>query len=248
MCPKRRRCLIVIDELKLYRGENDYIGKIEFHPPTLREIVDFGETDFFAMVYQFCATPYDFMSELDDQGIRYEDIDEYIFFIVNLFESFNEENTKLIFPNLNVDKMNLYQKSDTGEILRVDSETELFIDQTVYQELVSTLRKIFGFKYNPKVAATPLTRKMMIREAKDRRAMLASKETKSTLMPLVSTMVNISDFKYTHDEVWDMPFFAFMDSVKRVQAVRMAAAMYTGGYFGLKLSEAKEYLDYTRPL
>lgn len=237
-----------MDELKIYRGENDYIGKIEFHPPTLREVVDFGEADFFAMVYQFCAIPYDFMAELDDQGIRYEDIDEYIFFIVNLFESFDEENTKLIFPNLNVGNMSLYQKTDTGEILRVDSETGLAIDQTVYQELASTLRKIFGFKYNPKIAATPLTRKMMIREARERRAMLANKKSKSTLMPLVSTMVNIADFKYTHDEVWDMPFFAFMDSVKRVQAVRMAAAMYTGGYFGLKLSDVKKYLDYARPL
>ncbi|HAH70473.1 MAG TPA: hypothetical protein DCL74_01650, partial [Succinivibrionaceae bacterium] len=124
----------------------------------------------------------------------------------------------------------------------------LAIDQTVYQELVSTLRKIFGFKYNPKIAATPLTRKMMIREARECRKILANKKPKSTLMPLVSTMVNIADFKYTHDEVWDMPFFAFMDSVKRVQAVRMAAAMYTGGYFGLKLSDVKEYLDYARPL
>lgn len=238
----------MIDELKLYRGENDYIGEIEFHPPTLREVVDFGETDFFAMVYQFCATPYDFMSELDDQGIRYEDIDEYIFFIVNLFESFNEKNTKLIFPNLNVSKMVLYQKTNTGEILRVDPDTGLYIDQTVYQELTSTLRKIFGFKYEPKVAATPLTRKMMIRAARERRAMLATQKQKSTLMPLVSTMVNISDFKYTHKEVWDMSFFAFMDSVKRVQAIRMATAMYTGGYFGLKLSEVKEYLDYARPL
>jgi len=45
-----------------------------------------------------------------------------------------------------------------------------------------------------------------------------------------------------------MPFFAFMDSVRRIQAVKVAHEMSTGGYFGLKLSEVKEYLDWMRDL
>lgn len=238
-----------MDNLALYRGKNDFIENLEFRSPTLNDICDFGEHKFFSVASLICATPYDFMVELDADGIRYEDVSEYNFFITSLFNAFSSEDIQILFPNLFPERMQLLAKDDTNELVRVDFENDIIIDGKVYLQMVALIRKMCGFKHEPKFAGDELTRKKMIEIARIRKKRAKTKtNNESTLLPLISSMVNCADFKYNHKDVWDMPFFAFMDSVRRVQAVRTANQMTTGGYFGIQLSDVKDYIDWMRPL
>lgn len=238
-----------MDELSLYRGHDGMIGNVAFHSPTLGDICDYGEHPFFSVAGLICSTPYDFMVELHDDGIRYEDVEEYSFFITSIFSSLSGQNLQILFPNVYPDKMELSVKEGTNELIRIDPSTGVMIDGKTYLQIVSLLRKMCGFKREVKFAGDEYTREKMIEYARIKKKRAKDKPKKeSTLLPLISAMVNCADFKYNHHDVWDMPFYAFMDSVKRIQVVRAANQMYTGGYFGIQLSEVKQYLDWMRPL
>lgn len=238
-----------MDELSLYRGRDGVIGNVSFHSPTLGDICDYGESKFFSLTGLICSTPYDFMVELDEKGIRYEDVDEYDFFITSIFSALSTQDIQIIFPNVFPDRMELFQKDDTNESVRVDPETGVMIDGKTYLQIVSLLRKMCGFKYDIKYAGDEYTRQKMIEFARIKKKRAKNKTTNnSTLLPLISSMVNCADFKYSHHDVWQMPFYAFMDAVKRIQVVRTANQMCTGGYFGVQLSDVKQYIDWMRPL
>lgn len=239
-----------MDILQIYRGKDYTIGNIECHSPILDEVCEYGERNFFTVASLMCAIPTDYMSELDEQGIRYEELDDYMFFITSLFQSLTDEDVKIFYPNMRPSKMDLYQDNATKEIFRKDAETGVRLDKSTYLEMVETLRTIFGFKAQPKIPGDELTRQKMIQydKLKKNRAKRKPTNNESTLFPLVSAMVNCGDFKYDHETVWKMPFFAFMDSVRRVSVVRAANQISTGGYFGVNLSECKKYLDWMRPL
>ena len=71
-----------MDKLQLYRGRDVILLSdkdstnptgITLHSPTLGEICDYGESQFFSLAYYICSIPTDYMDELEDAGIKYED-------------------------------------------------------------------------------------------------------------------------------------------------------------------------------
>lgn len=235
-----------MDKLQLYRGNDEHIGPFTFHCPTLNEIVDYGELSFFSLAYHLCSIPTDYMSELEDQGIKYEDVDEYEFFLVSLWGTISNDDVSIILPDFKPEDMVLAQRED--QLVRWDESSNYVFDKSTYKELTTALRDLCGFKYAPKIAGNALTREKLIEIDRIKKKKSNKNTNESTLFPLISSMVNCADFKYNHRDVWDMPFFAFMDSVKRVQAVRTAHEMCTGGYFGVKLADVKQYTNWMRSL
>ena len=58
------------DELKIYRGEDFVVSDhIHLHQSTLGEICDYGEKDYYSMLYNFTATPQYLKVQLWDMGI-----------------------------------------------------------------------------------------------------------------------------------------------------------------------------------
>ena len=81
------------DELKLYRGEDFIISDhIHIHQPTLNEICDYGEADYYAMIYQLTATPQSMKAQLWDAGIDYTKITPFELFYSILYKLFPMEN------------------------------------------------------------------------------------------------------------------------------------------------------------
>ena len=72
-----------IDELKIYfRGYeykvNDGITMIS---PTIGDIIEFGENEYFSTVHYLTCIPSDMMSTLWDMGIDWEELDDFDLFI-----------------------------------------------------------------------------------------------------------------------------------------------------------------------
>ena len=74
-----------------------------------------------------------------------------------------------------------------------------------------------------------------------------TKEFRSQLLNLISSMVNCEGFKYNHSQVWDMKINAFMDSVKRISKIKNTELLLQSGYsgFGINLKDIdKKQLDW----
>ena len=108
------------DELKIYRGEDFVVSKhIILHQPTLNEICDYGERDYYSMIYNFTATPQSLKVQLWDMtpSIDYTQITPYELFYQMLYRIFPQEKTSIIFGDLDFSKFRLMQRKDDESIL-----------------------------------------------------------------------------------------------------------------------------------
>ena len=106
------------DELKIYRGEDFVISKhIILHQATLNEICDYGERDYYSMIYNFTATPQSLKVQLWDMGIDYTEITPYQLFYQLLYKMYSQEKTSIIFGDLDFSKFQVMQRKDDESIL-----------------------------------------------------------------------------------------------------------------------------------
>lgn len=230
------------DPLRVYRGRDFQIYPgLRLRQPTLGEI-EGGEADdaegnerrFFQTVYTLMSTPTDLMAQLDMKGIRYEDITNYQLFMM-LFPQMDQKDTKLLFG----DKLNPKSFKPTpvanqpGRIVLSSQEDEITIDEVAYAAIVNYLSKVMNIKQTQFVKnGNEFTRMVRMEVAYEDMELAKNKPADSTLLNLISAMVNMEGFKYGWHDVWQMKIGAFMDSVRRIQTIISAKALLNGCYSG----------------
>lgn len=240
--------MIENDELKIYRGENYIINEhISIHQPTLGEICDWGEGKYFNIIYNIVATPTDMKYMLSLKDIDWNECEDFQLFLM-LYKLFTKEETKIIFGDLDFTKYEICRNRLNGEICLYNEYTDSVIDKSIYELIVSYLRKAHNIEKNVEKAMTETTRIVLLEEAKEQyEESQRNKKHKSKLKPLISTMINMSGFNYNHNTIWDMKINAFMDSVQRIRNIKTADLLLTSGYsgFGVDLSKInKNKLNY----
>ena len=110
--------LLINDELKIYRGE-DYVvsNYIKIHQPTLDEICDYGEREYYSMIYNITATPQSLKVQLWDMGIDYTTITPFELFYNILYKAYSQGKTSIIFGDLDFTKFQVMQRKDDESIL-----------------------------------------------------------------------------------------------------------------------------------
>ena len=230
------------DELKIYRGEDFVVSKhIVLHQATLNEICDYGERDYYSMIYNFTATPQSLKVQLWDMGIDYTEITPYQLFYQLLYKMYSQEKTSIIFGDLDFSKFQLMQRKDDGSILlyqEIDGES-VIIDEYTYNIIIDYLCKSHFIERDLKIPMTKSAKMILIEDAREEIETNKNKEYHSTLKNLISAMINSEGFKYNHSQVWDMKINAFMDSVKRIGKIKNAQLLLQSGYsgFGVNLKE-----------
>jgi hypothetical protein len=120
-----------------------------------------------------------------------------------------------------------------------------------YMALAEYIRQTLNIHPKVEKAKGKATKKWMIQEDKMNLAhrMNEDKDT-STLLPLISTCVNHSGFKYNSEEVKAVGIYEFMDSVQRLQIIDATKALLMGQYNGFcDLSKIpKENFNYFREI
>ena len=105
------------DELKIYRGEDFVVSKyIRLHQPSLGEICDYSEQEYYSMIYNLTATPQSLKVQLWDMGIDYTEITPYELFYQMLYKLYPQERTSIIFGNLDLTKFQVMQRKDDESI------------------------------------------------------------------------------------------------------------------------------------
>lgn len=236
--------------MQIYRGEDFKISdKIIIHQPTLGEIADWGEQDYFGLVHSLTATPTDLKYQLSVVGIDWNEISDFDCFRKR-YHVFTPDFTKIIFGDLDISSLeDGWENEQNGERILYNPETGIGIDRSVFTIITDYLRKAHNIKRNDEKAMTEMTRIVLLEEAKENYEASQRKSYESVLLPLVSTLTNMEGFKYGWKDVWDMKINAFMDAAKTIQHVKNVDLLLNSGYSGFgidlsKITNKSEKLNY----
>lgn len=250
--------IYVVDELKLYNGLPIQItNKIIMKVPTLGQICEFGDNNYFSFVQTFTATPMDenMIVFLTDIGIDFNNISNFELFM--LLTRIMPKGSELLFDN-NIDFFKFEPKTTDDEVPYLENSDGVIINEGIYNLMLANMRAINNVPIPKitKVKDDPIQKQMAIEDARNqlesrkRKAMF--KPTGSALMPIVSSMVNSAGFKHNEKTVFDMNIYAFWDSVNRISAIKNADNLYRGLYSGcldLKSNPSlKKEMDWMRKL
>lgn len=237
------------DELKIYRGENFVVSKhIQLHQCSLGEICDYGERDYYSMIYNFTATPQSLKVQLWDMGVDYTTLTPYELFYRMIYLIYPQEKTSILFGNLDFSKFELCSRQDNSIFLKqvIDNEP-VIIDEYTYNMIMDYICKAHFIERDLKRPANNSTKMILIEDAREEIERNKNNEYHSLLKNLISSMVNVEGFKYNHAQIWDMKINAFMDSVKRIGKIKNADLLLQSGYsgFGVNLKDIdKKQLDW----
>ena len=220
-----------VDDLKLYIGD-DYVinDSIKVLQPTIRQIAEFGERDFFSVVHTITAIPSDMKSQLWDMGLDWTEVDDFELFVM-LVQTLTPDRTEILFGDLDFSKLRPFNHPRIeGEIILVDREAGILIDKMIYLRIISYLRKAFNITPKIEKAANKMTKKILIEEDRAKIKFNKDKPFKSFLLPLISS-VKVKQ-GYTKEYVLNMGFVEFMNDVARLQVIHNADHLLSGVYAG----------------
>jgi len=223
------------DELKIYFAGypyqvNDGISMIS---PTVGDIIEFGEAEYFSAVHYLSCIPSDMISTLWDMGIDWEELDDFDLFIM-LSRALHKDDLKLIFTDLDLAEMEIQVNPDNGEMFLRNEKTNQTIDRLAYNKIANYLRTIHGIEPKIKKAKNKTTKRLLIetdRQDKQRATKDAEKH-KSQLIPLISAMMRFPGFKYKTSELKECTLYEFMDTVKGASIYISSTSLLQGSYSG----------------
>lgn len=251
-----------MDETKIYLGQdlviNDYIT---VRQPTLMEIVNIGDSEFWQFISMFCANTSSLKLLLDDNGIDWNEISDFeMFAMLCTGHMFPFEKTSLIIKDIDFNKLTAVRTKpeegqEKGVLYLVNLENpDIVIDEAAYKAMISQVRDIFDYHPVEEFAKDRLTKDILldddrqkIRKAQRMKKRAKKKQSESFLYPLLSFTLNHPGFKYKKAELGDVKIAEFMNSVARLQQYERSIALMHGVYFGMidwdKNPRLKEDLD-----
>lgn len=221
------------DELKMYFGEPFYINdKISVYIPTIGDIVEFGEREYYGMIHTLTCIPSDMKSQLDDLDIDYMKISDFELFMM-LARGLHQESTRLVLGDLDLSNFTPYLNQINNETILYDVENDIVIDRLIYTKMVNYIRKVHNIKPKVEKAANKTTRKILIQLDRERINKSKKEPYKSQLKPLISAMMRYPGFKYKKNELKECGLYEFMDTVYGAQIYVSSTALLQGSYSGM---------------
>ena len=225
-----------VEELKLYMSEDIKIANgIVLKCPKIKDVAEYGESAYFSMVNTLCATPSSMMVALDDMKLNYMKVKDFELFMM-LCQSLKPEATYPILGNLDLTKFKPHQVGETEEVVLVHEDTKndenpIVISPIIHEVLTTYIRKMHNLKKEVKKAGNEITRKQLIRLARQDAAMAKNKPHESFLRPVISAVK--CRMGYSMDYIREMGIFELMDDLSRLNVIVQADAALGGMYSGM---------------
>lgn len=237
-----------VNELKLYLGDEIKIADgIIVKSPTIGQIAEYGEAEYFSVAQTLCATPSSMKVALDDMKFDWMQVTDFQLFMM-LCQSLKPEQTSILLGDLDLSSLKPYSMQEGEEVILSNEDHSIVISEMIYEILVNYLRKIHGFKKQVDKAGNDITKMMLIKIARDDAKKAADKPYKSFLRPLISAVK--CRMGYTMDYVKNMGLFEFFDDLSRLGVIVQADAAINGQFSGFCDTSKipKEIFDWTRDI
>ena len=223
--------MLEIDDLTVWMGEPYVINdKISILQPNLREILNFGERQYFSVIQTFCSTSSNLKSQLADAGIDWETVEDFQMFMM-LAPSLNREQTYLVFGDMDLSKFKIFENKKNGEPVMVDQDNDIIIDRLIYMRIVEYLRKVHGLTRAHDVTKSKFVHDMAIEMEREEMETNAKKPYKSFLWPLISSVKARQG--YTKQYILDMQIYELVHEANRLQIIVQSDALLQGSYSGM---------------
>lgn len=234
-----------MDDTRVYFGDDLTInGFLTIRQPTVYDIVNIGDSDFWQFISMFCANASSLKLMLHENGIDWNEISDFEVFSM-LLPLFTPDKTSLIIKDIDFTKLKAVmtqpeEGEEKGKLYLIDMENpEILIDETIYKIMVSRVRDIFDYHPKDEFAKDRFTKEILIDDERQkirmnkRLAARNKKKSSSYMKPLLSFALNHPGFKYKKDELREVKIAEFMDSVARLQQYEKTVALMQGMYFGM---------------
>lgn len=223
------------DKLRMYFGEDFVYKNIVISMPTIGDILEIGEENFFESLTPFLYNSTSIRVMLWDKGIDWNKVKDIEVFDLMNATTKNKDGLKLIFKNIDIDEYKLISvkdiNTDESNFCLYNPIYDFYITEEDYLVIANYIREILDM--HPKVEkAKGKTAKSWIIQEEKMNMNQKEKKDRFTLLPLVSSCVNHPGFKYKLKELKDMGIYQFMDSVKRIQKYESGISALRGCYSG----------------
>ena len=240
-----------VDELKLYMSEDVKIANgIVLRCPKILDIVEYGENAYFSMAQTLCSTPSSMKVALDDMKLNYMKVEDFQLFMM-LTQSLTPETTHLLLGDLDLSKFKPHTINNSEEVILVyegteNDESPIVISSIIYEVLVTYIRKMHGFKKQVDKAGNEITRRQLIRLARQDAEIAKNKPHESFLRPIISAVKCRQG--YSMDYIKQMGIFELMDDLSRLNVIVNADAALGGMFSGFVDTKKmdKTVLNWTR--
>lgn len=198
----------------LYSREVPITDRISIAVPEVGEVLD-QEDDYYACVSMLTGMPIDFMVQLDDAGIDFDEINDYDLFLI-LFRSLQSVDTHLVFGDLDLNRFEYATNRETGMRVVYDEADDIVIDRVVQTRIANTLRKIHHLEKDNRKPGNKEARDYMLERARKKQKRRRRRKD-SQLSQLIVAMVNTEQFKYNFETVRNLTIYQFNESVRQIQ-------------------------------
>lgn len=239
---------MVLNKLRILRGQpivlNDWLV---LRQPTIDEIEEFGESEFYSTAWTLCSSPWDMPSMLDDLGIDFMQISEWEFFRI-LLSQIDSAHLQIVLGDFDFQDFQLMKESmEDGEeriVLYRPSDQAVF-DEDLYKVFIAYLRELIGFQHRGKKAMNKSTAKIIIMDDRKRRKREAEKppEEESMIYNILLSLVNTEEFSYTYDTAYSLTLYQLMKSFTQIQGKKAAVALMQGSMSGFVDSSGISNID-----
>ena len=223
--------LINVDPLKLYFGEPYIVNQyIKIYQPTIGDIIEYGEREYFSMINTLVAIPSDMKSNLWDAGLDWNKVTDFQLFMM-LSQSLSQKQTKIVLGDIDLPRMGPVENLQNGDIMLRDPVTGVIIDELAHKIISAYLCKLHNITKKVEKAGNKYTKQVLIDEDRQNKEYGLKQPYKSFLMPLVSS-IKVRQ-SYTREYIKNMGLYEFFDDVNRAQIIVSTDALLSGAYSGM---------------
>lgn len=183
--------------------------------PTVREILE-NEEMYYSIVSSLTATPFQYMVQLDDMGIDYTEVTDFELFKI-LFLMYTKSDLSILFGNLKTSDFDLYLNQQDNQKIIYSPSNNIIINETVYNDLADTIRKINLFEKVKSKPGNESARKYLLEKERKKQKRNAKKQNEPYLENMVIALVNTNEFPYNYDTCMDLSIYKFNQSFKQIQ-------------------------------
>lgn len=236
--------------------------KIKIIQPYFGQILDIGEQTFYGTLSIFISNSTGYRLPLWNIGQDWNKIIDYELFqilykgvdqdIVNLLfdkvplldEQKNPvvgDDGQPVMEDLNFGLFDIYKKTTPSEneeeepiesIVLYNPVQDIEIDEDTYLRISQYLRTSFNIFPKTERAKGRATKEAIIWEEEQEANKRKGEPYRSTLLPVISSLVNHPGFKYKLSEIRDLTMVQIMDSVQRLQVYENTTALLRGSMSG----------------
>ncbi len=241
--------MFAVDEARLLTGDAFDIGVgIRIQQPTMRQILNFGEKEYLAVVSAFTSQPFDMPYHLSQIGIDFAQIQPFELFCL-LVRGVEPISSKLLFGDLDFTKFLPVERN--GELILINKDG-IVIDSLTRERMAENIRRLHCIPKNIITSCeNKFTHDLLISQQKKdierarRRAELFGES--SHYASLVSSL---ACKWHSYDSVLDLKVGQFFDAITRMGYEQVAQNLYHGIYSGtVSFKDVnKKDLDWMRPI